>query len=463
MGVRNQQRRAAKKKARDRRQRQREEASAGLGYRTDPSGGGGGLFDRRDPEDRVDDLLRAAVHALLQGPPERAERQLDGLTVADRGLVDRVLAEAYQAVIAALWPAGWTPADLVRVVRRECGKRPAGFALEQISAQLRGYAAATVDDRWHAQLRELGAAVREEHDDHRLTSWAERQRLDRSAALRDAVRVLGVLTGLPEIGVITQLPGTARTAASRPGTAGDAIDERVLGRVRGLLAKAESTEFPEEAEALSAKAQELMARHSIDHALLAARPHGATARVDEPAAVRIGIDAPYEQAKALLLQEVSTANRCRSVWSADLGFATVLGFPADVESVELLYTSLLVQATAVMVRAGSQRGRGGQSTVRSFRQSFLQAYAVRIGERLRTATDGVSREAAAAEGADRLLPVLAAREDAVQEAVDAMFPEMVQRHVRGNNAAGWAAGTAAADLAALGARAEVANGAGRPR
>ena len=37
-------------------------------------------------------------------------------------------------------------------------------------------------------------------------------------------------------------------------------DEKVLGRVRALLAKAESTTFPEEAEALTAKAQELMAR-----------------------------------------------------------------------------------------------------------------------------------------------------------------------------------------------------------
>src|SRR5690606_41250468 len=51
--------------------------------------------------------------------------------------------------------------------------------------------------------------------------------------------------------------------------------------------------------------------------------------------------------------------RCRAIWSSNLGFTTVLGFPTDVESVELLYTSLLVQATAAMVRGGPQRGRGG--------------------------------------------------------------------------------------------------------
>ena len=50
-----------------------------------------------------------------------------------------------------------------------------------------------------------------------------------------------------------------------------APDRRVLDRVRGLLTKAESTEFPAEAEALTAKAQELMARHSIEQAMVEAR------------------------------------------------------------------------------------------------------------------------------------------------------------------------------------------------
>ncbi|GAB3152491.1 DUF2786 domain-containing protein [Micromonospora sonneratiae] len=476
MGIRNQQRRAAKKKAREQRQRGRTEAAAGAHGQ---SGRVGDAFDpwtssreERTSEEWIAELLNGAVYALLSQHPDQVERQLDQLTVGEPGLVDRLVAEAFQDVVGQLWERGWLPADLVRVVRRRHGQRAAQLTVEQIAAQLRGYSEVTVHERWHAQLRELGAAVWQGYADHRLTAWGQRQKLDRSEALRDVVSVLSVLTALPDIGKVTPLPGTVRGNASRAGTAtGATIDERVLGRVRGLLAKAESTEFPEEAEALSAKAQELMARHSIDRALLAAGQTrggsaGATARTmgapwvtgapDQPVALRVGVDAPYEQAKALLLQEVATANRCRSVWSADFGFATVLGFPSDAESVELLYTSLLVQATAAMVRGGPQRGRAGQSTTRSFRQSFLQAYAVRIGERLRAATDEVSREVVVEAGADRLLPVLAAREDVVREAVETMFPEMVQRQVRGShNAAGWAAGTAAADLAALAARSEV--------
>lgn len=114
----------------------------------------------------------------------------------------------------------------------------------------------------------------------------------------------------------------------------------MLAKVRGLLAKAESTEFPEEAEALTAKAQQLMARHSIDAALLDAERD--TRQV--PGGVRVGVDAPYEEPKVHLLQAVAQANRCRTVWSRNLGFSTVVGFAADVRAVELLYTSLLVQA-----------------------------------------------------------------------------------------------------------------------
>src|ERR1035437_9378523 len=85
------------------------------------------------------------------------------------------------------------------------------------------------------------------------------------------------------------LPGTVRpAAAARPSAAAGPerpADERILGKIRALLAKAESTEFTEEAEALSARAQELMAKYSIDHALLAAE----AGRKDEPASRRLPV------------------------------------------------------------------------------------------------------------------------------------------------------------------------------
>jgi hypothetical protein len=63
----------------------------------------------------------------------------------------------------------------------------------------------------------------------------------------------------------------------------------ILDRVRKLLAKAEDEGCtPEEAEALTAKAADLMARYGIDRALLGAvRPE-----TDRPADRKFGFEAP---------------------------------------------------------------------------------------------------------------------------------------------------------------------------
>jgi hypothetical protein len=243
----------------------------------------------------------------------------------------------------------------------------------------------------------------------------------------------------------------------------------MLGRIRALLAKAEATDFAEEAEALSARAQALMAKYSIDHALLAA----ASGREEAAGGRRIAVDNPYEAPKATLLQTVAAANRCRVVWSKELGLVTVIGFPADLDAVELLFTSLLVQANTAMLRAGGKRDAAGRSRTKAFRQSFLVSYAVRIGERLAEAADHAEREAVAEQraasadggiahagaggrGTD-LVPFLAARQQAVDDAVDELFGNNLKRSrsVRATDAEGWTSGRAAADLATLHNRAPV--------
>lgn len=83
-------------------------------------------------------------------------------------------------------------------------------------------------------------------------------------AVATAVELAAALSALPRLPQILPPPGAARADAPRTSR----VDPRVLGRVRGLLAKAESTSFAAEAEALSAKAQELMTRHAIERAVL---------------------------------------------------------------------------------------------------------------------------------------------------------------------------------------------------
>ena len=90
-----------------------------------------------------------------------------------------------------------------------------------------------------------------------------------------------------------------------------------------------------------------MARHRIDRALLAdAAPDEDTDVVGR----RIGIDDPYASAKYLLLAGLADDNGARAVWSKSLGAATVFGVPVELDIIEELFTSLLVQATAAMQR-----------------------------------------------------------------------------------------------------------------
>ncbi|MFB6440071.1 DUF2786 domain-containing protein [Streptomyces sp. NPDC056411] len=376
--------------------------------------------------------------------------------------VSTALVAASAAAVRQCWAGGWQPADLERIVRREAiDPVQTALVVDAIAAEAVRPQRPAPDTRWADQLRHLDAEVWWESDRGYLDALARRRRTTRFETAHDVLATLRTLARLPRITPLPTPPlPTAPGAGARGGPDGAA--SRALGRIRGLLAKAEATGYPQEAEALSAKAQELMARHSIDEALLAGSPGGAT---DGPAAIRIGIEGPYEQAKALLLDAVAAANRCQAVWASDVGFSTLVGFPPDLEAAELLYASLLRQATTAMQRAaddlpralrqpgGAPTARGRSRRTRDFRQTFLVGYADRIRDRLAAATEAATATASAesAGTAPDLRPVLAARDLAVAETAGSLFPDTAPVRLRGvRDVAGWHQGRAAADRAELG-------------
>ncbi|MFH9421353.1 DUF2786 domain-containing protein [Streptomyces sp. NPDC017529] len=401
----------------------------------------------------VGTVLGSVRYAQDGAPAEDAlEAGASMLAAAPAGpeAVSAALLAAAEDAVRRCWQGGWQPADLERIMRRETGGGPrTAVVVDAMAAEARRTGRAAQSGRgarWTAQLRALEAEVWWASDTGYLEELARRLRTSRFEATYDLLAALRVLGRLPRI---TPLPAARSVRANPP------ADSRALGRIRGLLAKAEATDYPEEAEALSAKAQELMARHSIDEALLDHAGDGGSAghgRAAGPSAIRIGIEGPYEQAKALLLDAVAAANRCQAVWSGDVGFSTLVGFEADLESAELLYTSLLLQATTAMHRAGDEHhSRGRSRRTRDFRQTFLVAYADRIRARLAAATDEATTEAA--DSAPDLLPVLAAREVAVAETTGELFPDTAAVRMRGiRDAAGWEQGAAAADRAHLNQR-----------
>jgi Protein of unknown function (DUF2786) len=465
-------RRQAKLKAREKDRRQHDRVGQGAhrpssGFQAadwatpSPQHAAGPGYSRPSEAAQAEQLVSQAVHSQFYGDPDELTRCATQLAARPASAswqrtVDSVLLASLLRAVTAGWRQGWQPAELVRHVGRQFSARHSRLATDAVAAEMRGYAAATVDERWLAQLAALAATVWWDSDNVYFGQWRDRERIDRTTLLTCALEVLSVVSTLPELGTLCPLPGTARrgAGASDPKSAGS-VDQRSLGRVRALLAKAESTEFPEEAEALTSRAQELMTRHSIDDALLAAAgSRGAGESL--PSARRLFVDNPYEAAKVLLLDVVAGANRCRTIWHRHLGMCTVFGFPADLDAVELLFTSLLVQATTATVQAGSRRDAYGRSRTRSFRQSFLTSYAQRIGERLADSAGVAQRQAVAESPGTDLVPVLAARDGAVKQAVDEMFPELTKRSVTSaTDREGWLRGRAAADLAPLHGRREV--------
>jgi hypothetical protein len=323
--------------------------------------------------------------------------------------------------------------------RRRSDAAGSSFLTDAVAAVTASYPQQLVDPRWTAQLDQIDGQVWWDRRRPQLGQWAARHGLSRRDALVMVLELFAMCDALPRIEQVLSPPGTPPQAGSVNTV--DAAQEKILAKVRALLAKAESTDFDEEAEALSAKAQELMSRYALDRALL----DNKRGLRQQATLSRIWLDNPYVNAKAMLVDAVARANRCCCVLDSRFGCTTVVGDAGDLRVVELLATSLLLQGSRAMLSTGSQRSVGGVSRTRSYRQSFLAAYASRIGERLQS----VNEASVSATDASRLLPVLAARSRAVDELMQQTFPRLVSKHVSIGNAAGWGAGTAAADLALL--------------
>ncbi|GAA1165217.1 DUF2786 domain-containing protein [Nocardioides aquiterrae] len=334
-----------------------------------------------------------------------------------------------------LWHHGWQPRELYRQARVQARGTTTRLVEVAVVADLDRVLAgdAELHPDWAAQAAQVVEA-----DPDATAGWlGHRPPTSEYPAIAEA---LGVLGRLPPLEVLVPPPGTLVV----PGRATSAADP-VLDRVRHLLAKAESTEFEPEAVALTEKAQELITRHALDRALLHADAHDVAG---EPTLVRIAVDPPYADAKGLLLQRVAAASRCRAFSLTGLALEAVVGNAHDLRAVELLFTSLLVQAQHALAEAGRAAPPGSHPRGQAFRSTFLLAYARRIGERLAA----VNEHVLGTHPSDRsaLLPALRADQDKVDAFLHERFGTLTNFPVRGGgSAAGWASGTIAADLAHL--------------
>jgi Protein of unknown function (DUF2786) len=199
----------------------------------------------------------------------------------------------------------------------------------------------------------------------------------------------------------------------------DASD-RLLDRVRKLLAKAEAEGVTtHEAQALTAKAAELMAKYGIDRALLAARQP----ETDKPGNRIVQIYNPWANVQAHLLCGLAAALRCQCILlPAGAGQRVhMFGYASDIERADLLYTSVLVQMWHGLVAADVP---AAAASVRAWRRSWLLGFAAAVIARVRAAEQAAERSAtAAADGqGSRAALVLADRSVVIRQHVTRAYP-----------------------------------------
>ncbi|WP_433625667.1 DUF2786 domain-containing protein [Nocardia sp. CA-120079] len=186
----------------------------------------------------------------------------------------------------------------------------------------------------------------------------------------------------------------------------NAVPDRMLTRIGGLLRQAESTDNEHEAEAFLAAAQRLATRSSIDLAVARAHIAGRERR-PTPMQRMIPIGEPGKKGLRTYVQlfvAIAAANDVRCDVARTSTQVYAYGFDSDIDTCEALYASLLVQ----MVRASDQYIKSGQyrsATVDKIvtekrwgrkvqrrvqtpvaavtaRLNFQMAFAARIGRRL---------------------------------------------------------------------------------
>ncbi|WP_290706373.1 DUF2786 domain-containing protein [Gordonia sp. UBA5067] len=200
-------------------------------------------------------------------------------------------------------------------------------------------------------------------------------------------------------------------------------DDKTLARIAALLRQAEGTDNEHEAQTFMTAAQRLATAASID--LARARAHDRAARERTvPVARQVTIGQAGKRGLRTyvhLFVAIAAANDVTLDVAHNSTFVLAYGFDADIDAVEALYTSLLIQMVAASdayLKSGDYKGERAARVVRrgsgwrsrrgveqtplspiTARLNFQSAFAERVGARLQAARADTCREAARADSA----------------------------------------------------------------
>lgn len=230
-------------------------------------------------------------------------------------------------------------------------------------------------------------------------------------------------------------------------------EEKIIDKIHKLLAKAERTDNADEAEAFSAKAAELMERHTIDQSVLhrsKADPSGVVEfMIDVSGAYYIGLrDFAVHIGDALgfkvLIHQAGGKNK-QVAW---------YGFADDLAVGEILWASLRLQCERFSRQHMAEYIPPNPLDDRSDRfyekRSFMVGFGQRSAARLRASRVRVQKEAEETHGSSVAL-ALVDRGSAIEEWIRNRYRVGTARSSRNrHSASGLHGGRAAADRADIG-------------
>ncbi|MEU5427635.1 DUF2786 domain-containing protein [Streptomyces olivoreticuli] len=225
----------------------------------------------------------------------------------------------------------------------------------------------------------------------------------------------------------------------------------VLAKIRAILAKAEDPgASPEEAQVYFAKAAVLMAKYGVERAMLAeSKPE-----TDKPTSRVVIENGSYILDRVNLLMWINKALGGQSVRHRvyDRGTGkyvyrvTLYGYESTLDRVEMLHTSLIIQAFNGM-KQGTPRW--GESTT-AYRKAWLSGFNSAVYHRLHGAEQAAVQEAPRELGKRSAELVLASRDETIRARFKAAHPQVRTPAKRRLTGSGWSEGNEAGKRADLG-------------
>jgi len=177
----------------------------------------------------------------------------------------------------------------------------------------------------------------------------------------------------------------------------------VIRKVEGLLQKANSTTYIEEAKAFQQKAQELMTKYQVEETDLFGR------NKDEIISNRkVEIVSPYVIDKSVLLGSIARQNFCRVLRGSN--YAIIYGYESDIELTLVMYNYLVID---MFSKAANSVPVDGATT--SWKKSFFGGYSATISKRLRDAKKFQIEQESIFSGNDNFSLALKKKEHSILE------------------------------------------------